>query len=73
MVEVARVALAYAGGDRLAHRRGDGAGIGWQALTESDGRLTLDTVEWAHGAGIIEDEGARKLLAIRNADLTRAN
>ncbi len=65
LIEVARVALAYLA---LIDRRIDPAmpiEIGWRALSEADGRLTLDTVEWAHGAGIIDDEGARRELQLK--------
>ena len=68
MLELSRVVLAYAA---LTDWRIDAAAaleMHWKALTESDGRLTLDTVTWAHGAGIIDDEGAKRLLAIERVN-----
>jgi len=35
----------------------------WKPLTEDDARLRLDVATWAHGAGIIGDEEARKMMA----------
>jgi hypothetical protein len=64
LFDLARVVLAYLS---VIDWRIDPAArleIGWSALTESDGRLTLDTVTWAHGAGVIDDATAKKLLAI---------
>ncbi|MBI1257591.1 MAG: hypothetical protein GC204_08985 [Chloroflexi bacterium] len=64
MRDLSRVVLAYAA---VSDWRIDAAtplAMNWKALTESDGRLTLDTATWAHGAGLIDDEGARQLLAI---------
>ncbi|HVU12159.1 MAG TPA: hypothetical protein VHD90_12820 [Phototrophicaceae bacterium] len=64
MIETARVALAYLAVTDFRIDPNMPLDIAWHALTESDGRLTLDMVTWAHGAGLIDDEGARKLLAI---------
>ncbi len=64
MFETARVVLAYLAATDFRIDAGAPLEIVWKALIESDGRLTLDTVTWAHGAGLIDDEGARKLLAI---------
>ena len=64
MVEIARVVLAYLAVTDFRIDAGTPLEIAWKALTESDGRLTLDTVTWAHGAGIIDDEAARRMLAI---------
>ncbi len=66
MLDLSRVVLAYAALIDWRIDAGSALEMHWKALTESDGRLTLDTVTWAHGAGIIDDEGARKLLAIKN-------
>jgi hypothetical protein len=64
MLDLSRVVLAYAAATDFRIDAGTPLEIAWKPLTESDGRLTLDTVTWAHGAGVIDDEGARKLLAI---------
>ena len=64
MLELSRVVLAYAAVTDFRIDPATPLEMQWKALSESDGRLTLDTVTWAHGAGIIDDEGARKLLAI---------
>ena len=70
MQDVSRVVLAYAALTDWRIDPATGLEMHWKALTESDGRLTLDTVTWAHGAGIIDNEGARRLLAISTYDLT---
>lgn len=64
LFEVARVALAYMALTDWRIDAGAALGIEWAALTAEDGRLALDTVSWAHGAGIIEDEDARELLGL---------
>lgn len=62
MLDAARVVLAYLAAVDWRIDAGTGLRIGWAALTEADGRLTLDTVTWAHGAGIIGDDEARQAL-----------
>lgn len=60
--ELARVVLAYGA---LSDWRIDAEAalkIAWEPLSEEDARLRLDVVTWAHGAGIIGDEEARKLV-----------
>jgi hypothetical protein len=69
MLELARVALAYLrliepGLQRDPDVDTANLGITWPALTERDGRLLLDTLSWAHGAGLVDDAGAKKLLAV---------
>lgn len=62
LLELARVVLAYGG---LSDWRIDAEAalkIVWEPLSEEDARLRLDVVTWAHGAGIIGDEEARKLV-----------
>ena len=72
MLEVSRVVLAYSALIDWRIDAGTGLEIGWKALTESDGRLTLDTVTWAHGAGLIDDEGAREMLAMSSERLAKS-
>jgi hypothetical protein len=64
LLEVARVALAYLALMDWRIEADAPLSIGWRALTAEDGRLALDTASWAHGAGIIDDEGARRMLGI---------
>lgn len=62
--ELARVVLATMA---LTDWRIDDAvrlSIQWSPLTDEDKRLRLDTVSWAHDAGVIGDAEAKKLLAI---------
>jgi hypothetical protein len=68
MRDLARVALAYLRmvEPELRHdTQVDNAdlSIAWPALTERDGRLLLDTLSWAHGAGLVDDAGARKAIS----------
>lgn len=71
MLELARVALAYLRliAPEVMVYRGDSQFISdeltitWPALTERDGRLLLDTLSWAHGAGLVDDDGARKAIS----------
>lgn len=61
--ELVRVVLAY--GALIDWRIDPDAPLKlvWQPLTEEDKRMRLDVATWAHGAGIISDEEARKLIA----------
>jgi hypothetical protein len=64
LIELARVVLGYVA---LSDWRVDAETplkLGWQALKEENGRLRLDVIRWAHEAGIVGDEEARKLLVI---------
>lgn len=65
MLQLARVALAYLRlvEPSLQREHDVETAITWPALTERDGRLLLDTVSWAHGAGLVDDVGARKALS----------
>lgn len=38
--------------------------IEWEALTERDGRLTLDTIVWAHNRGLLTNETALRLAPV---------
>ena len=64
LIETARVVLAMLAVTDWRIDAETPLQIGWSALTESDGRLTLDTVTWAHGAGVIGDEEAKKALTL---------
>ncbi len=64
LMEVARVALAYLSVIDWRIYPETPLRIGWQPLTEQDGRLRLDTVTWAHGAGVIGDDEARRELSL---------
>ncbi len=62
MIDLARVVLAYAAVIDWRIDAGAMLRIGWAPLTEADGRLALDTVAWAHGAGVIGNDEARQAL-----------
>ncbi len=64
--ELARVVLAH--GALIDWRVDANAALQlhWQPLSEEDARLRLDTVTWAHGAGILSDKEARGKLGIRS-------
>jgi hypothetical protein len=64
MLELARVALAYMAAADWRIERDAELRIGWPVLSEADGRLLLDTVSWAHGAGVMGDEEARQALSL---------
>jgi hypothetical protein len=62
--ELARVVLTYMA---LTDWRIDpttSLHIQWTPLTDEDRRLRLDTVSWAHGAGVLDDAEARQALGI---------
>ena len=64
MFELARVVIGYLALTDFRIDPTTPLGITWRSLTESDGQLTLATVTWAHGAGLIDDETARRMLAM---------
>lgn len=64
LIDVARVALATLAVVDWRIDPDAALRIGWKPLTEDDGRLRLDTITWAHGAGVIGDEEAKKRLAM---------
>jgi hypothetical protein len=64
LLELARVVVAYLAATDWRINPETTLRIGWSPLTEQDGRLRLDTVTWAHGAGVIGDDEARRALAI---------
>ncbi len=61
LMETARVVLAYLSVIDWRIDPAVGLSIQWSPLTEADGRLRLDTITWAHGAGVIGDEEARRV------------
>ncbi len=69
--EVLEIGIAYL---RVAEMRRFAADISikivWPTLTDEDNRLMLDTLKWAYGVGLIDDENTVRLMPvdIENAD-----
>ncbi|MAU11128.1 MAG: hypothetical protein CL607_15015 [Anaerolineaceae bacterium] len=40
----------------------------WPKLTDDDHRLTLDTLKWAYGVGLVDDENAVRLMPVEIED-----